>query len=78
MGKYALSLYLGTAAVGSAYGVAGALITTLLWVYYSAQLLLFGAAFTQVYATRDGAEVEPSEHAMRVTVKKTVETAPVR
>ena len=77
-GKYALGLYLGTAAVGSAYGVAGALITTLLWVYYSGQILLFGAAFTQVYATRNGAEVEPSEHAMRVAVKKTEEPAPIR
>ena len=72
IGKWALSLYLGSGSAGSAYGAASALITTLLWVYYSAQILLFGAEFTQVYANEFGSRVEPKEHAVRVEVKKVV------
>jgi len=48
-GKFALGLYLGRSAVASTYGAAGSLVVLLLWVYYSAQILLFGAEFTQVY-----------------------------
>jgi membrane protein len=54
LGKFALGLYLGKSAVGSAYGAAGSLVVLLLWVYYSAQILLFGAEFTQVYARTYG------------------------
>jgi membrane protein len=50
IGKFALGLYLGKSAVGSSYGAAGSLVVLLLWVYYSAQILFFGAEFTQVYA----------------------------
>src|SRR5439155_7809133 len=52
VGKWALGLYLGSGAAGSAYGAASSLITLLLWVYYSSQILLFGAEFTQVYTER--------------------------
>ena len=72
IGKQALSLYLGEGSAGSAYGAAGALITTLVWVYYSAQILLFGAEFTQVYANEFGSHIEPEPHALRVE-KKVVE-----
>ena len=54
IGKFALGLYLGKAAVGSAYGAAGSLVILLVWVYWSAQILFFGAEFTQVYARRYG------------------------
>jgi membrane protein len=54
IGKFALGLYLGKAAVGSSYGAAGSLVVLLLWVYYSAQILFFGAEFTQVYARTAG------------------------
>ena len=54
VGKLVLGLYLGKAAVGSSYGAAGSLVVLLLWVYYSAQILFFGAEFTQVYARRLG------------------------
>jgi membrane protein len=53
-GKFALGLYLGKSAVGSSYGAAGSLVVLLLWVYYSAQILFFGAEFTQVYARTHG------------------------
>src|SRR5947207_15425996 len=64
MGKWALGLYLGSGAAASAYVAAGSLITLLLWIYYSSQILLFGAEFTQVYANRSGRRVKPSEHAV--------------
>lgn len=64
VGKFALGLYLGRSSVSSAYGAAGSLVIVLLWVYYSAQILFFGAEFTQVYATRFGKKLEPAENAM--------------
>lgn len=64
IGKFAIGLYLGKSDVGSAYGAAGSLVIVLVWVYYSAQILLFGAEFTQVYANRVGASIVPSENAV--------------
>ena len=66
LGKWALALYLGSGSAASAYGAASSLITLLLWVYYSSQILLFGAEFTQVYANSFGAHVLPDEYAVRV------------
>jgi membrane protein len=54
IGKFFIGLYLGKAAVGSAYGAAGSLAVLLIWIYYSAQILFFGAELTQVYARRFG------------------------
>lgn len=70
IGKWALGLYLGSGSAASAYGAASSLITLLLWVYYSSQILLFGAEFTQVYAQRAGRAVGPDEHAVRVETKE--------
>ncbi len=64
MGKFAIGLYLGKSDVGSAYGAAGSLVIILIWVYYSAQILLFGAEFTQVYANSVGTRIVPSENAV--------------
>lgn len=50
LGKIGIGLYLGHSAVGSSYGAAGALVVLLFWIYYSAQILFFGAEFTQVYS----------------------------
>ena len=70
LGKWLLGFYLGSGAAGSAYGAAGSLITLLLWVYYSSQILLFGAEFTQVYAQRAGRAFKPSEYAVLVETKE--------
>jgi membrane protein len=63
IGKSALGIYLGKSTTASAYGAAGSLVIILLWVYYSAQILFFGAEFTQVYACRLGRRMEPVAHA---------------
>jgi membrane protein len=70
IGKWLLGFYLGSGAAGSAYGAASSLITLLLWVYYSSQILLFGAEFTQVYAARAGRAFEPTEYAVRIETKE--------
>ena len=64
IGKFALGIYLGKSGVASSYGAAGSLIVLLLWVYYSSQILFFGAEFTQVYANRFGSRVAPADDAM--------------
>jgi membrane protein len=69
-GKWLLGLYLGSGSAGSAYGPASSLITLLLWVYYSSQILLFGAEFTQVYADRSGRSVQPSKYAVQVKTRE--------
>ena len=70
LGKFAIGLYLGKSDVGSAYGAAGSLVILLVWVYYSAQILLFGAEFTQVYANAVGSRIVPSEDATVADAKK--------
>jgi membrane protein len=72
LGKFVLGLYLGSGAAGSAYGAASSLITLLLWIYYAAQILLFGAEFTQVYANTYGTRVEPEEHAVKIEITERV------
>jgi membrane protein len=54
IGKLLLGLYLGRSAIASSYGAAGSLIVLLAWVYYSSQIVFFGAEFTRVYAEREG------------------------
>jgi membrane protein len=54
IGKLAIGLYLGKSSVASAFGAAGSLVVVMVWVYYSAQIFLFGAEFTWVYAHQFG------------------------
>jgi membrane protein len=54
IGQAAIGLYLGHSTVASVYGAAGSLVVVLVWVYYSSQVLFFGAEFTQIYACRFG------------------------
>ncbi len=69
VGKFGLGMYLGKSSVVSTYKAAGALLIVLLWVYYSAQILFFGAELTQQYAQMHGREVKPSPHAEPDEVK---------
>ncbi len=71
LGKLGLGIYLGKAAVGSAYGAAGSLVILLIWVYWSAQILFFGAEYTQVYARTYGSlKGDNSKREARAQAKK--------
>jgi len=67
VGKLLIGLYLGQASVGSAYGTFGSLAVLLVWVYYSAQIFLFGAEFTKSYADHFGSRIVPKPNAEPVT-----------
>jgi membrane protein len=63
IGKFVIGFYLGRSNIASSYGAAASVITLMLWVYYSAQILLFGAEFTKAYAARKLGQARPSRHA---------------
>jgi membrane protein len=59
IGKFAIGFYLGKSAFSSVYGVVGSFLVLLLWVYYSAQIFLFGAEFTRNFSSALGTHVRP-------------------
>ncbi len=73
LGKFLIGLYLGRSSVSSTYGAAGSFVVVLLWVYYSAQILLLGAEFTQVYANRYGSRIRFSEGAAPLSPEERTE-----
>ena len=76
IGKFAIGMYLGKASIGSSYGAAGSLVVLLVWVYYSAQIVFFGAEFTQVYADTHGSDPNKKRTA-RPEVAATPKAAPL-
>ena len=66
-GKFLLGLYLGRSDTASTYGAAGALVLVLMWVYYSSQILFFGAEFTKVWTRWRGHGFAPEKSAEAVT-----------
>jgi len=66
VGKFLISYYLGHSRMTSAYGAAGSVIVVLMWVYYSAAILYFGAVFTRVYAIHTGSAIYPNSYAVWV------------
>lgn len=69
-GKFLLGFHLGRSDPGSAYGAAGSLALVLVWIYYSAIIMLLGAEFTQVWARRRGKPIRPSPGAIRVRKRR--------
>ncbi len=70
IGKYLINLYLSHSSTVSAYGAAGTVILIILWVYYSAIILYFGAEFTKVYSNEYGGKIRPSPFAVFVEKKE--------
>jgi membrane protein len=67
IGKIVIVVYIGRAAVASAYGAAGSFLVLMLWVYYSAQIFLFGAEFTRNYAYEHGSRTGRDDERRRST-----------
>jgi membrane protein len=65
IGKLVIGLYLGTASIATTYGAAGSVLVILVWVYYSAQIILLGAEFTRAYVERYGRRPPPEDFAVR-------------
>lgn len=66
VGKFLISYYLGKSKLSTSYGAAGSVILILLWVYYSATILYFGAVFTKVYVLHTGSRIYPNDYAVWV------------
>ena len=73
LGKFLIGLYLGRSEVGNTFGAAGSLAILLIWIYYSAQILFFGAEFTQVYANRYGSRIVPDPGIVKITERERAE-----
>jgi membrane protein len=72
LGKYVIGYYLGENATISAYGSAGAVIIILLWVYFSAIILYFGAEFTQAYLKIKNKHIIPNKYADWIQEKQII------
>lgn len=70
LGKYLMGLYLESTPMTSAYGAAGSLVVLLMWVYYSAFIILYGANFTKIHAKHSGRPIVPLKRATRFEVKE--------
>jgi len=66
IGKFAIGFYLGRYNVTSVYGATGSILIILVWVYYSAIILYFGAEFTKVYAYTHGQKIIPNSYSVRI------------
>jgi membrane protein len=66
-GKFLIGLYLGRSRIGSVFGAAGSLVILLAWIYYTSQILFFGAEFTRIYADTYGSKIRPARYAKRAT-----------
>ncbi|HEX6332961.1 MAG TPA: YihY/virulence factor BrkB family protein [Flavisolibacter sp.] len=64
LGKFGITFYIGSSNISSTYGTAGAFVVLLVWVYFSAIILYFGAEFTKAYCVTFGSRIHPSEYAV--------------
>ena len=76
IGKFAIGAYLGSSAIATIYGAAGSIILILVWVYYSAMILYFGAEFTKIYAITHGQKIIPNEYSVQI-IKEKIEIEPL-
>ena len=66
IGKFGIGAYLSSTSIATTYGAAGSIILILIWVYYSAIILYFGAVFTKVYATNHGHKIIPNDYSVLI------------
>jgi membrane protein len=66
LGRFIIGFYLGNSNYASIYGAAGTVVIILVWVFYSSQILFFGAVFTLVFSRKYGSNIYPSQYAVRV------------
>ncbi len=79
LGQFLIGIYIDKGDPGSAFGAAGSIIIILVWIYYSAIILFFGAEFTQAYAERYEQGITPSKYAVHtkiVIIEKDVTVLP--
>ena len=74
-GKFAIGAYLGSSMIATIYGAAGSVILILIWVYYSAIILYFGAEFTKVFALTHGQKIIPNNYSVLIIKQIEVEPA---
>ena len=77
IGRLLIGFYLQNSETETTYGAAGAIVLILLWVYYTAAILYFGAVFTREYAHLKGINIEPSEYAVHVEIKEIERDVPI-
>ena len=70
IGKYLFGFYIGNTSIGTAYGAAGSLVFLLIWVYYSAMILLFGVEFIEVYTRRRERVIKPATSSVKIVVNE--------
>ena len=76
LGKFGISFYIGKSHIGTTYGTAGALVVIMLWVYYSAIILYFGAEFTKAFALITASKIYPAKYAVNVESVEVENTGP--
>lgn len=70
LGKFGIGIYLGQSDPGEPFGAAASLAILLVWIYYASLILLFGAEFTQTWATQRGGGIRPESGAVRVVLEQ--------
>lgn len=70
IGKYLFGFYIGNTSIGTAYGAAGSLVFLLIWVYYSAMILLFGVEFLEVYTRKKGRLIKPASSSVKIQINE--------
>jgi membrane protein len=78
VGKFLIGLYIGKQGLESTYGAAASIVVVLIWVYYTAQLVLMGAEFTNVYARRYGSQRNAAAADRRGSEAKSADTGRAR
>ncbi|MBZ4192586.1 YihY/virulence factor BrkB family protein [Niabella beijingensis] len=77
VGKFLIQLYVTQTNTGAVFGAAGSVVVFMVWVYYTALILYFGAEFTEAYAERYQMRIRPSKYAVHLkTVVETIEPGP--